>query len=209
MASTAICRPTPRGPNVATLRATFGCGFGCTRGPAGNQPISSSSGRRPIERRVRCRHEPTHSYRTDRAEPRLSLDAIDDQHEGVVQGSLDVAPTGPRGRHGMGVIASEYFVTKQSRRTLQRADLARVKHEVAGSPGGVANSNEFNRVAGVDEQPARLTVVLSREGDRLPDRRLQFNCLRRSFRRPPPHLTALTPCQRPAVERPACTDARP
>ena len=128
----------------------------------------------------------------DVPEPRLSLDAIDDQHEGVVQGSLDVAPTGPRGRHGMGVIASEYFVTKQSRRTLQRADLACVKHEVAGSPGGVANRNEFNRVAGVDEQPARLTVVLSREGDRLPD--AAFKCLRRSFRRPPP--TALTPNDR-------------
>ena len=131
----------------------------------------------------------------DVPEPRLSLDAIDDQHEGVVQGSLDVAPAGSRRRHGMGVIGSEYFVTKQSRRTLQRADLARVKHEVAGSPGGVANRNEFNRVAGVDEQPARLTVVLSREGDRLPDRRLQVSSEKLS--QTAPHLTVLTPNDRP------------
>src|SRR5205814_9849572 len=88
----------------------------------------------------------------DVPEPRLSLDAIDDQHEGVVQGSLDVAPTGPRGGHGRGAIASDDLATNQSRPTLPPADAACVKHAVAGSPGGVANSHEFNRVAGVGEQ---------------------------------------------------------
>lgn len=123
-------------------------------------PSSAPTWRTPLHDRV---PNGAGTATLDVPEPGLSPRTRDDQHEGVIEGSGDVAASWTRRTHRMRMIRPDDLVTQGLGRTLERSHLTSVEHETTGPPGGVPHRKQLDGASGVHEQPAHLAVSALRD----------------------------------------------